>query len=176
MSGQIGTTEGGPGDELVDVVDDDDRVIATVTRRQMRGERLLHRSVGIAVLGSDGRLLVHRRSDAKDLWGGRWDLAVGGVVGAGESYEGAAARELCEEMGVSGVLARIGGGKFVDADVASFGQCYSVVHDGPFSFDDGEVVETRWVDAAALAELLATESFVPDSVAMILPLLHLHLR
>ena len=33
----------------------------------------------------DGRLLVHRRSDDKDLWPGRWDLAVGGVVAAGES-------------------------------------------------------------------------------------------
>jgi len=47
------------------------------------------------------------------------------------------------------------------------------VHDGPFSFDDGEVVETRWVDAAALADLLATESFVPDSLALLLPLLDL---
>ncbi len=173
MSGQIGTTQGGPGDELVDVVDDDDLVVGTVTRRQMRAERLLHRSVGIAVLGSDGRLLVHRRSDAKDLWPGRWDLAVGGVVGAGESYAVAAARELDEEIGVRGVLVLIGGDKFVDADVASFGQCYTIVHDGPFSFDDGEVVETRWVDAAALAELLATESFVPDSLSMLLPLLDL---
>lgn len=173
MSGRIGTTDGDPGDELVDVVDDDDRVVGTVTRRQMRARRLLHRSVGIAVLGSDGRLLVHRRSDAKDLWPGRWDLAVGGVVGAGESYEVAAARELGEEMGVNGVLVPIGRGTFVDADVASFCQCYSLVHDGPFCFDDGEVVEIRWVDAATLAELVATESFVPDSLALLLPLLEL---
>ena len=174
MSSPIGAGAGDPGDELVDVVDDDDRVVATVTRRRMRAERLQHRSVGIAVRSTDGRLLVHRRSDLKDLWPGRWDLAVGGVLGAGETYEQGAARELAEEVGVAGVpLVLIGGDTFVDADVATFCRCYSVVHDGPFSFDDGEVVETRWVDAPALAELLATATFVPDSLAMLLPLLDL---
>ncbi len=52
-------------------------------------------------------------------------------------------------------------------------RCFAVVHDGPFHFDDGEVVEARWVDAAALAELRASATFVPDSVAMLLPLLDL---
>ena len=40
---------------------------------------------------SAGQLLVHRRSDAKDLWPGRWDVGVGGVVGAGEAWADAAA-------------------------------------------------------------------------------------
>ncbi len=89
-----------PRGELVDVVDDDDRVTATVTRAQMRAENLQHRSVGIAVLGTDGRLLVHRRADDKDVWPGRWDLAAGGVVAAGEEYAAAAVRELREEVGI----------------------------------------------------------------------------
>ncbi len=44
-------------EELVDIVDDDDNVITTVTRAEMRARRLQHRSVGIAVMSTDGRLL-----------------------------------------------------------------------------------------------------------------------
>jgi isopentenyldiphosphate isomerase len=168
---------GSPGDaseELVDVVDDDDRVIATVTRREMRAHRLQHRAVSIAVLSSDGRLLVHRRADTKDVWPGMWDLAAGGVVGAGESYEDAARRELAEELGVHvDTMECLGEGRFADDAVALIGRGYRCVHDGPFTFTDGEIAEVRWVDRAALDALMAAESFVPDNVALLLPLLHL---
>jgi isopentenyldiphosphate isomerase len=156
--------------ELVDVVDADDVVVGTVERRVMRAQRLRHRAVFIAVMATDGRLLVHRRSAAKDLWPGRWDIAVGGVVAAGESYDDAATRELAEEIGVVGVeLAGIASGAFADDEVDLVGCCYRIVHDGPFRFVDGEVVEARWVDAAGLADLLATASFVPDSLALLPP-------
>ena len=157
---------------MVDVVDEQDRVVAVVSRARMRADRLLHRSVAVAVLSNDGRLLVHRRSDTKDLWPSRWDLAAGGVVAAGEEYAKAARRELAEELGVTEApLTLLGGGTYVDADVATIGCCYYVVHDGPFRFADGEVAETRWVVRQELDELRSTEPFVPDSVAVVLPLL-----
>jgi len=159
-------------EELVDIVDDDDRVIATVTRREMRAERLLHRSVGIAVMSPDGRLLVHRRSDEKDLWPGRWDIAAGGVVMAGETYEQAARRELAEELSiVDGELQYLGAGRYVDDDVAEICRCYRLVHDGTFTFDDGEITEARWVTFAELDAMRSTHRFLPDSVALLLPLL-----
>lgn len=162
------------GDELVDVVDEDDRVVATVTRRRMRAERLRHRAVSIAVLGSDGRLLVHRRADDKDVWPGMWDLAAGGVLAAGETYDDAARRELAEELGIEPhVLVPLGEGRFEDESVALIGRGYSCVHDGPFRFTDGEIAEVRWVDRAALEALMAEAAFVPDNVALLLPLLHL---
>ena len=163
-----------PRAELVDVVDDADRVIGTVTRAEMRRRNLQHRSVGIAVFGTDGRLLVHRRADDKDVWPGCWDLAVGGVVSAGEDYAAAAVREVGEEIGVHAVeLQLLGTGRYADDDVTAFVRCYAVVHDGPFHFDDGEVVEVRWVDRAGLDELIATATFVPDSLALLEPLLDL---
>jgi len=158
--------------ELVDVVDDDDRVVATVTRATMRARRLQHRAVSIAVMSSDRRLLVHRRAGDKDVWPGMWDLAAGGVVGAGESYELAAHRELAEELGVGPVhLHHLGAGRFVDESVRLFGRSYLAVHDGPFTFTDGEIAEVRWVNAAELQALMMTEQFVPDSVELLLPLL-----
>lgn len=161
--------------ELVDVVDDDDVVIDTVSRRRMRSERLLHRAVSIAVFGSDGRLLVHRRADTKDIWPGRWDIAAGGVVSAGEGYDDAARRELEEELGVHVAhLEPLGAARYADDDVTFLGRGYRTVHDGPFAFTDGEVAEVRWVTVAELEVLLTTESFVPDNVALLLPLLFPH--
>ena len=64
-------------------------------------------------------------------------------------------------------------GRYADGDVAAIVRCYAIVHDGPFRFDDGEVVEVRWVDRAGLDDLLASATFVPDSLALLLPLLDL---
>ena len=159
--------------EMVDVVDDDDRVVATVTRAEMRAARLQHRAVSIAVFGTDGRLLVHRRADTKDLWPRQWDIAAGGVVAAGEHYDDAARRELAEELGIDGddvVLEPLGAGRFVDESVAELAQAYRVVHDGPFRFADGEVAEARWVTSVELADLRGSATFVPDSIALLLPI------
>ncbi|MEZ5223060.1 MAG: NUDIX domain-containing protein [Ilumatobacteraceae bacterium] len=160
--------------EWVDVVDDDDRVIATVTRAEMRARRLQHRAVAVAVIGTDGRLLVHRRADDKDVWPGWWDLAAGGVVSAGESYLDAARRELAEELGVELPADRfepLGEGRFRDDAVAIVARGYRVVHDGPFRCTDGEIAELHWVSWDELDELRTTATFVPDSVALLLPLI-----
>jgi isopentenyldiphosphate isomerase len=158
-------------EELVDIVDDDDIVIATVTRSEMRSRRLQHRSVGIAVTSTDGRLLIHRRSLAKDIWPGWWDIAAGGVVDAGETYEEAARRELEEELGVEGDVEFLSQSRYVDDDVAEMCRGYRMVHDGPFAFNDGEVCEVRWVTFAELDVMRLTHRFLPDSIALLLPLL-----
>lgn len=159
-----------PADELVDIVDEHDLVVATVTRAEMRARRLRHRTVAIVVADGAGRVLVHRRSPDKDVWPGRWDLAAGGVVGASEAYDDAARRELAEELGVEvepAAVVAIGSGPYEDDDVAEIARLYRVVHPGPFRFADGEVVEARWVDRAELAALRASAPFVPDSVSLI---------
>ena len=157
------------GDELVDVVDEHDAVVATVPRRRVRAERLRHRAVFVVVNSSDGKLLVHRRSDGKDLWPGRWDVCVGGVVGAGEAWAAAARRELAEEVGIDARPEPLRAGRYTDDDVDLVARCYRVVSDGPIAFADGEVAEARWVDRAELAALVATETFVPDSSALLGP-------
>lgn len=157
-----------PGDEPVEWIDADGRVIEVVSRRRMRAENLRHRSVGIVVLSSDGRLLVHRRAETKDLHPGRWDVMAGGVVGAGERDDAAAVRELSEELGIAGArLEASGVGRWDDADSMEICRLYRTVHDGPYRFSDGEVAEARLVTPAELEELLAREPFLPGSIAML---------
>lgn len=160
---------GDPGDELVDIVDEHDHVVRVVSRREMRAKRLRHRAVYIAVQHTDGRLLVHQRSFDKDVRPGAWDIAVGGVVAAGETYDESAVRELAEEIGVVGVpLEHLGGGTFGDSSYELIGRCYRVVHDGPFTFADGEVIRAEWVDRQGLSALLRDCDVVSDSVALLL--------
>ena len=159
-------------DERVDVVDPDDHVIDTVGRAVMRRDHLRHRATFVVVRSSDGRVLIHRRSDDKDLWPGRWDLAVGGVVQAGEDYDEAAVRELAEEVGVVGrPVVRLASGRYEDADVRLLAMLYEVRSDGPFTFADGEVVEARFVTVSELRRLVGEQPFVPDSVALLMALL-----
>lgn len=156
-------------DELVEEIDARGEVVRVVTRAQMRAERLRHRCVYLLV-EHEGRLLVHRRADDKDVWPGRWDVAAGGVVTAGESWDDAARRELAEELGVQADPEPLGVGEWEDEASAVLGHVYLVRHGGPFRFDDGEVVEARFVGRAALEELLRTVPCCPDSVALALPL------
>lgn len=157
--------------ERVEVHDEDGVPYGVVSRAEMRRDRLRHRAVFIAVLNGDNELLVHQRSPTKDVWPSRWDIAAGGVVGVGEAWSVAAARELAEEMGMVADLVHLGGGRFEDDDVKVIGEVFVARHDGPPTFADGEVVAARWVDSDGLEELVATEATCPDSLALVRPLL-----
>lgn len=90
-------------DEILDVVDEDDRVVGTAPRGEVYARNLLHRCVFVEARDAAGRLFVHRRTAAKLAFPSLYDMFVGGVVGAGESYDEAALREAEEELGVSGL-------------------------------------------------------------------------
>ncbi len=160
-----------PGSEQVEALDENGRVTEVVSRERMRRDNLRHRAVFIAVLDGSGRLLVHLRSSRKDVWPSRWDIAAGGVVAPGEQWAEAAHRELDEELGIEADLVHLGGGRHEDADVKVVAEVFLARHDGPFAFSDGEVVATRWVDAAELEELIATSEMCPDSLVLVRPFL-----
>lgn len=159
-----------PVAELIQHVDPNGVVLGLVSRTRMRSENLCHRAVFVAVLSSDGCLLVHRRSESKDLWPGWWDIAVGGVVIGDESYEDAALRELDEEIELRGVeLEFMCDGEFQDDSVHLIGRCFLVQSNGPYIYRDGEVAETRLVTPRQFAQMTNEYQFVPDSIALVLP-------
>lgn len=157
-------------DEMVEEVDRDGTVLRLVPRAEMRANRLRHRSVFVAVVSSSGELLVHQRSMHKDIWPGWWDVAVGGVVSPGESFDIAAERELAEEIGLVGCSPEfIGSGAYEDQNVKLVAACFLCRSDGPFVFSDGEVIQTAWVPLTQVREWLKTHLVLPDSVALVLP-------
>lgn len=90
-------------EELLDIVDENDQVIGRSTRGEANARGLRYRCTFVFVRDGAGRIFVHRRTPVKPIYPSRYDMFVGGVVGAGESYDDAALREAEEELGVSGL-------------------------------------------------------------------------
>ncbi len=88
-------------EEMMDIVDEDDRVIGRDTRKAVHKNYAIHRGIHILVLNDKGEILVQRRSQKKNDFPGFLDASVGGQVMSGETYEDAAHRELKEELGLS---------------------------------------------------------------------------
>jgi isopentenyldiphosphate isomerase len=150
--------------ELVEVVDADGEVVGVVTRAEMRARNLRHRSVAVFVRRIDGAVLVHQRAAWKDVWPSYWDLAFGGVCDVGEPWVDAARRELLEEAGITGVLEPAGRGAYEDDAVKAVAEAFTISHDGPCTFADGEVVASAWIPLAELAGWVATHDVCPDSL------------
>lgn len=163
----------GSPDELVDLVDGDDRVLEVVTRAEMRarGAAARHRACYVAVVTSGRELVVHRRADWKDVYPGWWDVCFGGVLGAGEAWGAAARRELAEEAGIAADPVEVGRASWSGSDVSLNARVYLVRHDGPFSCPDGEVVEVATVPLRELTGWLGGHPVCPDSLELVVPLL-----
>ncbi|GAA0608238.1 NUDIX hydrolase [Streptomyces crystallinus] len=92
-----------PADEILDIVDEHDRVVGQAPRGEAYAQGLRHRCVFVLARDAEDRIFVHRRTPTKLVFPSLYDMFVGGVVGAGESYDEAALREAEEELGVSGL-------------------------------------------------------------------------
>ncbi|HXJ85067.1 MAG TPA: NUDIX domain-containing protein [Candidatus Methylomirabilis sp.] len=153
-----------PADELVDVVDESDRVVATVPRREIRRRHLLHRCTYVLLKNAAGEILVHRRTDTKDVFPGAHDMFSGGVCAAGESYDDGARREIAEEFGVEGTTLRL---LFMHRYRGTPGQAWGAVYearwDGPVRPQESEVAWHAWVAPARLDRMLDERLFCPDS-------------
>src|SRR5215470_9369608 len=155
--------------ELVDVVDADDRVIGRATRADIRARKLRHRATYILVFKAHGQLFVHRRSAAKDIYPSYYDVAVGGVVGAGETYDDGARRELAEELGITAVPVRpILKFQYEDDGNLVNGRVYSCSYDGPLRLQAEEIVDGEWLDLDVVFERARHQPFCPDGIEALL--------
>ncbi len=152
-------------EELVDVVDEHDRVVTQATRSEVRQRNLRHRSVYILVFNAQGQLFVHQRTFTKDIFPGYWDVAVGGVVAVGEAYDSAAAREVGEELGVRNLrLRRLFPMRYDDAQNRVCGMVYSCMSEGGFTLQETEILQGEWLDLDVLIERAQHDPFCPDGM------------
>ncbi|MEE4407469.1 MULTISPECIES: NUDIX hydrolase YfcD [unclassified Serratia (in: enterobacteria)] len=149
--------------EWVDIVNEQNEVIAQSSRQQMRAQRLRHRATYIVVHDGMGKILVQRRTDIKDFYPGWLDATAGGVVQSGENVLDSARREAEEELGIAGVpFAEHGLFYFEEEQCRVWGALFSCVSHGPFALQEEEVVEVSWLTPEEITA--RCDEFTPDSL------------
>jgi 8-oxo-dGTP pyrophosphatase MutT (NUDIX family) len=150
-------------EEWVDIVNENNEVIAQSSRQQMRAQRLRHRASYIVVHNGMGKILVQRRTECKDYYPGWLDATAGGVVQAGEQILESARREAEEELGIAGVpFAEHGVFYFDDEHCRVWGALFSCVSHGPFALQAEEIDEVCWMTPQEITA--RCDEFTPDSL------------
>jgi 8-oxo-dGTP pyrophosphatase MutT (NUDIX family) len=153
-----------PGDEPVEVVDDDGRALRVVPRHVIREELLLHRCTYVLVLNPGGELYVHRRTATKDTYPSFYDVCAGGICAVGESFDDCAAREVEEELGVGARPTFRFLHRYDGPDGRVIGAVYDVVWDGPIRHQAAEVEWGAFEPVDAIEDRIARDAFCPDGL------------
>jgi isopentenyl-diphosphate delta-isomerase type 1 len=87
-------------EEILEVMDENNKVVGLAGRKEIHKKGLRHRSVHIFIFNTRGALYLQKRSPSKDQYPEHWDTSAAGHTDPGESQKEAARRELQEELGL----------------------------------------------------------------------------
>ena len=88
-------------EELIDVLDENGvKTGKIVTRSEVHKKGLWHRSIVVAIVNDDNKVLMQQRSYKKDKNAGMWDISVAGHISTGQDALSAASREINEEVSI----------------------------------------------------------------------------
>ena len=154
-----------PGDEIVLIVDKDNNETGRVPRHEMRTRGLPHRACYIMLFNSKGELFVQKRTRSKDIYPGYYDVAAGGVVLAGESYDTSARRELEEELGIRGAVLTPRFTFYYEEDTNQvWGRVYTCIHDGELTLQAEEIESGFFAAPEEVVARSRKEPFTPDGL------------
>lgn len=136
-------------DELLDIVDENDRVTGQMLRSEIYRKNLsCFRVVNAFIEDDKGRLWIPRRSADKKLFPMCLDMSMGGHVMAGEIYEEAFARELREELHMEATeqdFQMIGHLTPNDHGVSAFMKVYRIRTNQPPNYNTDDFVASYWL-------------------------------
>ncbi len=148
-------------EEIFDVCDEYDQVIGQATRAEVHARGLLHRAVHIWIWRSDGRLMVHLRSETKDQFPNCYTSSASGHLDTGEDYEQAAHRELKEELDLAGELTWSTKLPASSLTANEHSVLFEMITDEIPKPDPGEIAEVEYLTLPELRQLLDRE---PDNL------------
>lgn len=151
-------------EELIDIVDDNDNVIRQATWEEMHEKGLRHRTANVFVFNSKGEIFVHKRNAKLPLYPAMYDVKMGGIVKAGESYEDAAKRELEEEAGIGNAkLEYLFSTKFIGKQNTNNRKVFRCVYDGKMKLQPEEVESGKFMTLDEAKKMLAEGKLSPSA-------------
>lgn len=134
-------------EELLDVIDENNTVIDTISYSLVHSQHKRHRVVHVFIKNKAGKLLLQKRSATVKAFSLCWTFSAGGHVRSGENFEDAIRREADEELGIKLFVLELAVEGFYDGpdDHHVYFQTYTTQYDGEFHPNE-DVTEVRWVD------------------------------
>ena len=150
--------------EYFPVVTVEGEVVGKALRQDCHnGSHILHPVVHLHVFSSKGELYLQRRAMHKDLLPGYWDTAVGGHVMYGETILQALAREVQEEIGITDFTPEhVETYRYDSTRESEMVHVYRAIYDGPFHWNDGEVMDGRFWSIDELRETIGQGILTPN--------------
>ena len=145
-------------EEVFDIVDKSDKVIGQAKRSEVHQKKnLIHRSVAVAVVNSNNKIFLQRRSITKDTDALKWTISCSGHVPANESYEQAARRELDEELKITRVnLNYLTKYLYESLQETEMTVLYKAQYDGPITINIEEILEGNFFNREELVRAYQT--------------------
>ena len=147
-------------DELLDIVDEHDRVIGQRFRSDIYSKNLTNFRVVNAFIQNDkGQLWIPRRSKCKRIFPLCLDASMGGHVEAGESYEEALQRELMEELRIdiaSVTYKQLGILTPHQHDTSAFMKVFLLQSNETPNYNTDDFIESFWLIPQDVLSLLET--------------------
>jgi isopentenyldiphosphate isomerase len=158
--------------EVLDVVDENNKVVGSAPYEEVYDKRLNHRIVHVLVFNDKGEIFLQMRSAQKKFCPGHWVTSAGGHVQKGESYEKAAKRELKEELGVSVPLTLLDETPYDHYKMRKFLQVFRGVSEGPFKFNPEEVAGGRWFSVPDVRDMVKKNQLIHPELAHVIEKLY----
>ena len=143
----------------------------TLVRGEPVPKGCYHMVCEIILRHEDGTYLAMKRDPRKLSYPDHYEGTAGGAAQKGESPLDCAMRELREETGIEGQNFRqVGFGIYGQGLVYSF-FCTTDAPKDSVTLQEGETVDYKWLDEAALQAFMASDECVPPAVIRLKKLL-----
>ena len=156
-----------PQDDLIDVVDEEDKVIYQITRKEAINKKLAYRAIHIFLFNSKGELFLQKRASTKKRYPDYYDSSVSGHLNANESYEEAAYRELKGELGILNVsLDKQFKIKCIYEGFPKMITLFILKYDGEIKINSKEISAGRFYSVEEIKNMIRTNKFTPSFIQL----------
>jgi len=161
-------------EDIFDIVDENDRVVASALRSRVHADRLMHRAAHVLIFSKNfSKILLQKRSSKKDSYPFCWTTSCSGHIDSGETYDIGVIREMKEETGLEISISQFEKiGKISASEKTGFEWTFvytlSIDENSKLSYSSEEIDSFKWVSLADFERILKDEpqTVTPSFVAV----------